>query len=194
MTNDNKTKPAPKRWKQVLVHELFEYFFNFAFLTAFFVGFGWYRRLILAEYHIEYLRYWVPVIEAAILAKVIMIGDIMHIGRRFQNKPLAVITLYRTAVFGVFVVLFKFLEAIAVAMIHGKPAAEGIADIANKGMDEVLAYCVLVVVVFVPFFAMKEIERVFGAEKIRGMFFRGHAEEAESSVGVTSGSAKSANE
>jgi hypothetical protein len=179
MTNHNKTKPAPKRWKQVLAHELFEYLFNFAFLTAFFVAFTCYRRLILAAYHIEYLGYWVPVIEAAILAKVIMIGEIMHLGRRFQDKPLAVVTLYRTAVFGVFVVLFKFLEAIVGAMIHGKPAAEGITEITNKGLDQVLAYCVLILVVFVPFFAMKEIERVFGAEKIRGLFFQRQAKQAE---------------
>jgi hypothetical protein len=192
MTNHNKTKPAPKRWKQILVHELFEYLFNFAFLAVFFVSFAWYRRFILAEYHIQYLRYWVPVIEAAILAKVIMIGDIMHLGRKLQHKPLAVTTLYRTVVFGVFVALFKFLEAIVSALIHGKPAAEGIAEIANKGMDEILAWCVLLLVAFVPFFSMKEIERVFGAEKIRGMFFRRHVEEVETGDDVTSGPAKSA--
>ena len=186
MTNDNKTKPAPKQWKKIIEHELFEYFFNFAFLAVFFVSFGWYRRLILAEYHIQYLHYWVPVIEAAILAKVIMIGDIMHLGRKLQDKPLAVTTLYRTFVFGVFAALFKFLEAIVGALIHGKPAAEGIAEITHKGMDEVLAWCVLILVAFVPFFSMKEIERVFGAEKVRGLFFRGHAEEAEAGADVTS--------
>ena len=192
MTNHNKTKPAPKRWKQVLVHELFDYFFNFAFLAAFFGAFAWYRRFVLAEYHIQYLGYWVPLIKAAILAKVIMIGDIMHLGRKFQDKPLAVTTLYRTVVFAVFVVLFTVLEHILSALIHGKPAAEGIAEIVNMGMDEVLASCVLILVCFVPFFAMKELERMFGAEKIRGLFFRGHAEEVKTRAEVTSDPAKPA--
>jgi len=157
-----------------------EYFFNFAFLAVFLVAFAWYRRLILAEYHIQYLGYWAPVIEAAILAKVIMIGDVLHMGRRFQNRPLAVTTLYRTVVFSLLVVLFSFAEHIIGAMIHGKRPAEGIAEIANKGMDEVLAWCVVIFAAFLPFFALKEIERAFGAERVRGMFFGKHREETNS--------------
>ena len=39
-----------------------------------------------------------------------------------------------------------------------------------------LAWYVLIIVAFLPSFTVKEIERVFGEEKIRGMFFRGHVE------------------
>jgi len=157
---------------------MFEYFFNFAFLALFLVAFAWYRRLILAAYHIQYLGYWAPLIESAILAKVIMIGDALRIGRRFDNKPLAVITIYRTVMFTLFALLFSFLEHIVGALIHGKPAVDGIAEIANKGIYEMLAWCVLILAAFLPFFAMKEIERVFGTEKVRGMFFQGQAADA----------------
>jgi hypothetical protein len=173
MATENQTESRAQKWRRILVHEMFEYFFNFAFLAVFLVAFAWYRRLILATYNIQYLGYWAPLIEAAILAKVVMIGDVLRLGRSFQNKPLAVITLYRTVVFTIFVVLFFFLEHIVGAMIHGKTAADGLAEIANKGIYEVLAWCVLIVAAFLPFFAMKEVERVFGAEKVRGMFFRG---------------------
>jgi len=141
---ENQSQSKSQEWRKILVHEIFEYFFNFAFLAVFLVAFAWYRRLILAEYHIQYLGYWAPVIEAAILAKVVMIGDVLHMGRRFQNRPLAVTTLYRTVVFSVLVVLFSFAEHIIGALIHGKPAADGIAEIANKGVDEVLAWCVVI--------------------------------------------------
>jgi hypothetical protein len=177
------TQPESKahKWQKILVHEMFEYFFNFAFLAVFLVAFAWYRRLLLAEYHIQYLAYWAPLIEAAILAKVIMIGDALRVGRGLQNKPLAVTTLYRTVVFSVLVILFAFAEHIIGALIHGKPASEGIAEIASKGVDEVLAWCVVMIAAFLPFFALKEIERVFGVEKVRGMFFRGHQNEVDPS-------------
>jgi len=177
---ESQSESKSQKWRKILVHEMSEYFFNFAFLAVFLVAFAWYRRLILAEYHIQYLGYWAPVIEAAILAKVIMIGDALHMGRRFQNRPLAVTTLYRTVVFSVLVVLFSFAEHIIGAMIHGKRPAEGIAEIANKGMDEVLAWCVVIFAAFLPFFALKEIERAFGVETVRGMFFRKHTEETNS--------------
>ena len=56
---------AAKDWKQIVKREMFEYLFNFAFLAVFLVAFAWYRRLILAKYHIEYSGYWAPLIEAA---------------------------------------------------------------------------------------------------------------------------------
>jgi hypothetical protein len=179
MATENQPEGKSRTWRGILVHEMFEYFFNFAFLAVFLVAFAWYRRLILAAYHIQYSGYWAPLIEAAILAKVIMVGDILHLGRNLRNKPLAVITVYRTVVFTVFVVLFSFLEHIIGAMIHGKTAADGIAQIANKGIYEVLAWFVLILAAFLPFFAVKEIERVFGVEKVRGMFFHGRMDEPE---------------
>jgi hypothetical protein len=182
MTTHNETKAAPKRWKQILVHEMFEYFFNFALLSFFLVAFAWYRRLILAEYHIQYLGYWVPLIEAAILAKVIMIGDVLHLGRRFRNWPLAVPTIYHTVLFSILVVLFTFAEHILGAWIHGKTVSDGIAEIASKGVDTILATYILIIAAFLPFFAMREIERAFGAEKIRGMFFSKYREETNSAA------------
>ena len=80
-------------WKSKIVHELVEYFFNFVYLAFFLVAFTWYRRLILAEYAISYSNYWVPLVEAAILAKVIMVGDLMHLGHGLKRRPLLVPTL-----------------------------------------------------------------------------------------------------
>ena len=69
-------------WKSKIVDEMVEYFLNFVYLAFFLVAFTWYRRLILAEYAISYSNYWVPLIEAAVLANVIMVGDLMRLGRR----------------------------------------------------------------------------------------------------------------
>ncbi|MES2659094.1 MAG: hypothetical protein V4689_10795 [Verrucomicrobiota bacterium] len=180
MAAESPTESKSQKWKKILVHEMFEYFFNFAFLAVFLVAFAWYRRLLLASYHIEYSGYWTPLVEAAIFAKVIMIGDALRVGRRFQNRPLALTTLYRTIVFSGLVILFAFAEHIIGAVVHGKPASAGIAEIASKGLDEVLAWCVVMIAAFLPFFAVKELERAFGPEKIRGMFFSRHAEGTDS--------------
>jgi len=74
------------------------------------------------------------------------------------------------------VILFSFAEKIIGALIHGKPLSDGIEEITSKGWDFLLARCVLIIVCFLPFFTMKEIERVFGKERIRGMFFCGQAQ------------------
>ena len=156
----------------MIVHEIVEYFFNFVYLAFFLVAFTWYRRLILAEYAIPYLNYWVPLIEAAVLAKVIMVGDMVHLGRRLERTPLLVPTLYRTVVFSAFVGVFSVLEHMVGALLHGKGVMEGLAEVASKGRYELLAQCVVIFAAVVPFFAFKELEGVMGPDKLRDLFWR----------------------
>ena len=171
MNTEHRLETRSHAWKKFIVHETFEYFFHFVFLAVFLVTFTWYRRLILANYHIQYHNYWMPLIDAAILAKVIMLGDAMHLGERLRGKPLAVITLYQTVAFSVLVILFSLAEHTVEAMLHGKTALDGIAEIAEQGIDNLLAGCVVILAAFVPFFAMKQVEKAFGVERVRRMFF-----------------------
>src|SRR5262249_26357857 len=95
----NDTHKAQVGWKQKFVAELIEYWIVVVYLACFFGVFTWQRRFILAEYQISYGHYWVSVLEALVLAKVILIGDMVRLGRRFDEKPLLVPTLYKAVVF-----------------------------------------------------------------------------------------------
>jgi hypothetical protein len=168
--NDAHTKSAG--WKQTIVHELIEYWINFGYLAFFLVAFVWYRRLILAEYEVQYTNYWFPLIEAAILAKVIMIGDFLRLGRGLEQKSLILPTVYRTVMFSVWIGIFKLLEGTVRGLLHGNGLMGGFAEIASKGRYELLSWCVVIFVAFIPFFAFKELERVLGQEQLRALFWR----------------------
>jgi hypothetical protein len=174
-------------WKHILVHEMVEYCFNFVYLAFFLVAFTWYRRLILAEYQITYSEYWMPLIEAAILAKVIMIGEIMRLGGRLERTPLILPTLYRTVVFSLWVALFTILEHTVVALLHGKGLSEGVAEILSKGRYELLGKCIVIFGAFVPFFAFKELEGVLGSDKLRDLFWRRATELPHAPLGSAAG-------
>jgi hypothetical protein len=90
-------------WKAKLTAELIDYWIVVLYLACFFGVFTWYRRLILAEYQIGYLHYGVSVVEALVLAKVILIGDVLRLGRGLDDKPLIVPTLYKAVVFSLWV-------------------------------------------------------------------------------------------
>ena len=168
MNNVNKKKAD---WKQKTVHEMMEYFINFMYLAGFFGLFTWYRRLILAEYQITYLNYSFSVIEALVLAKVIMIGDILRLGRGLQERPLIFPTLYNTVVFSVWVLLFTVFEHTVGGLLRGKGLAGGFEEIMGRGKYELLARFMVVFFAFIPFFAFKELGRVLGEGKIRELFF-----------------------
>jgi hypothetical protein len=168
--NDVRTKSS--MWKQKVFHELIEYWINFGYLAFFLVAFVWYRRLILAEYQVHYTNYWFPLIEAAVLAKVIMVGDLLRLGRALEHKPLILPTLYRTVIFSVWVGMFSLLEGTIRGLFHGNGLTAGFQEIASKSRYELLSWCLVIFVAFIPFFAFKELERVLGKDALRGLFWR----------------------
>lgn len=172
MDDTNKKKAG---WKQKVIHEMIEYYFNFLYMAFFLVAFTWYRRLILAEYHILYTNYWFPLIEAAVLAKVIMVGDILHLGRGLEHKPLILPTLYRTVVFSVWVGFFSVLEHTVRGLLQGKGLTGGFFELESQDWHELVAKCLMTFFAFIPFFGIKELGLVLGEGKIHALFFRSRA-------------------
>jgi len=164
--------PEKKSWKDVLFREMGEYAINVCYLTLVFAAFTQFRRLVLAAHDIAYTDYWVALIEAVILGKVILIGDALRIGRGLETRPLILPTLYKTVVFTLFVALFTFVEHGVRGWIKGEGFTGAILAFLGKGPDELIANSMIIFVALVPFFAVRELGRVLGEEKIRRLFFR----------------------
>jgi hypothetical protein len=165
------------RLTEKLRHELIEYAFNVAYLTLVFAAFLQYRRFLLAEYSITYTNYWLALIGALILGKVIMIGSVFRLGRWLEEKPLIVPTIYKALLFCIFVVVFRVVEYAIKGLLHGDGLAAALGEFfVQKGVDEVLANSVVVLVALIPFFAVKELGRVLGRERVAALFFRNRIE------------------
>lgn len=168
--NEERQKPAG--WKQKIAHEVIEYWIMFGYIAFFLAAFVWYRRLVLAEYDIQYTNYWFPLIEAAVLAKVIMVGDFLGLGRGLERKPLILRTLYQTVVFTLWVAVFSLVEKTVRGLFHGSGVMGGLEEMMNKGPYEFSSWCIVAFVTFIPFFAFRELGRVLGKEKLRALFLR----------------------
>jgi hypothetical protein len=169
MNNLDKKK---KSLKEKIFHEMAEYWLNVIYLALVFAAFTQYRRFVLAAHGITYTNYWVAVIEALILAKVVMIGDVIRLGRRLEHKPLIYSTLLKTVVFSLFVGVFTIIEHMIKSLLKGEGLTGGLIALLGKGNHELLAGCLVVLVTFIPFFAFRELGRVLGEGKIWALFFR----------------------
>ncbi len=168
---DANTKKAD--WKSKAIHEMAEYYIVFMYLAIFFGIFTWYRRLILAEYQIAYLNYGVSVIKALVLAKVILVGRALHLGRRWlKDPPLIVPTVYKAIVFTIFVGIFGVAESTISGLLHGKGIAGALDEFMSAGKLELLARSMITFVAFIPFFAFEELGLVLGEGKLGKLFFR----------------------
>ena len=176
MSNTIKTKG---KLKEKLIHEFIDYWINVIYLTLAFAAFVQYRRIILAANDIVYENYGVAVIKALILAKVIMIGDVFHLGRGLEDKPLIYPALYKTALFTLFLGIFTLGEHTVKGLWQGHGFMGGITEFFEKGPHEFIANSLVVFVAFIPFFGVKELGRVLGQDKIQALFFRSRDQKAE---------------
>lgn len=171
----NNTETKPGDLKKKIVNEIVEYLLNVCYLAIVFAAFTEYRRLLLDAHDIIYTNYGVAVIEALILGKVIMIGEMIRLGRGLEQKPLIYPTLYKTLVFIVFIGVFKVIEHMIKGLWEGGGVTVGLIELSEKWSQDLLANSLVVFVAFVPFFAVKELGRVLGKDKIGALFFRHRA-------------------
>jgi hypothetical protein len=158
--------------KEKALEELIEYALNVAYLSVVFATFTIYRRLLLAAHDITYTNYGFALIEALILGKVIMIGSVFRLGRGLEDKPLIFPTIYKTVVFTVFVAVFTAAELVVKSLVAGHGIAGEFAQFAAQGYEVIFANLMVVFVALIPFFAMKELGRAVGRDRIAGLFFR----------------------
>lgn len=157
--------------KQRAIEEFKLYWIIALYLWIFIGSFTVYRRLIVAEAGGAYLNYGFALIEALIIAKVVLIGKMFSFTRRFEDRPLFVPVLYKSLLFGLFVMLFGIVERIVEGWFHHKGLLGGLQSISALGAYELGARVLMMIVAFVPFFAFSEIGRVVGPERLAAMFF-----------------------
>ena len=143
-----------------------------AYLAAFFVAFLTYRRLISREFGVSSFHYGYALIEAVVIAKVILIGKAIGLDRGGQRKTLAYSVLRSSLAYGALVGAFAILEHVIECLIHGKTLVASIEGFLDKGVWEILGRTLILFVAFIPFFAFWELGHLVGDRKLFDVFFR----------------------
>jgi hypothetical protein len=168
------TTNASSGLHQKLSREMKRFLVIFLYLGVLIGAFNTYRWLLLAEYHVGYFVYGYSLIEALVLAKVIIIGESLGIGERFSDRPLIFPTLYKTTLFALCVLAFGLLERLITGFLHGEGLGRVFQEIIS-GRDEILGRILIMFVAFIPFFAFRETMRAFKEVKLFDLFFRSRA-------------------
>ena len=165
------SKEANAGWMQKVAHELklVGAIAVYVYLTL--TGLEIYKGLMIPGYAISDFQLGYNTIEALVLAKVILIGDLLHIGEKFKERPLIVPTLFKALAFGLFVMAFSSAEFLVKGLIHGADLAAAWQDLLVKQRGERLAQASFMFISFIPFFAIWETARALGEQRLVTMFF-----------------------
>jgi len=169
MTSTNSSVTAPKPGiKQRAKHELKDFAIVSGYLAVLFCAVATYTMLLLRKYdETTALNYTFAIINALIIGKVILIGEMMHVGKRAETRPLYQSVLLKSVIFGLFVFAFHLLEEFIKRIIHHKPDWTVLHDIK---LDELIARSIVIFCAFIPLFAFRELRRVLGEDKLYEIF------------------------
>lgn len=157
--------------KQRAVSEFKQFLVMFAYLWAVFGLFVLNEAVILRKADINFVAQGFALINAAILAKVMLVAEALKFGRRFDHLPLVFPIAYKSAVFAVLFIVFHGLEEIVVAMVSGKPVAGSIPAIGGGTWAGVAFVWAIMAVSLLPFFALREIGKVVGEGRLWALMF-----------------------
>lgn len=159
------------RVREKVVEETKKFTILFVYLFFFLGAFTTYKQIILLQYQLTLYHYSYNFVEAMILAKVILLGSALHLGDRFRNWPLFLVSLYKTLLFTILVVAFSLLEHIVNGLLHGKGLTWGIHIIMEKNKLEILGDFIILFVAFVPLFAVWGLSQELGDNRLYELFF-----------------------
>jgi hypothetical protein len=155
--------------KQKAIHEFEEFAEIFLYLAFSFCALATYSMLLLHEFHISHINYGFALINALVIAKVILIGEYVHLGRKQEAKALLLSAVYKAFLFGLLVFGFHLVEEVVKRILHGESMAITSHEIR---IDYLLSHSVIVFSIFIPLFAFRELRRVLGEDKFHGLFLR----------------------
>jgi hypothetical protein len=153
--------------KQRVVHEFEELAVVTLYLAFFFCALATYSMLLLDRFHISYFAYGTALLNAVVIAKVILIGEALHIGRKLEERALLYSAIWKAFVFGWLVFGFHILEEIIKHLVHGRDPVRALQDVR---IDDLLARTVVIFCTFIPLFAFLELRRVMGQDNFRALF------------------------
>src|SRR5271168_4877087 len=166
----NAEGPKEATLKQKATHELREFAAISLYLAFFFCAVATYSMLLLNQFHVSYFIYGTALINALVIAKVILIGEYAHLGKKQEAKPLIYSAVYKAFLFSLLVFAFHIVEEAIKHLVHGQRLAEAFRDVR---IDDLLSRNVIIFCTFIPLFGFREMQRVLGEEKFRALLFKG---------------------
>ena len=103
--------------------------------------------LLLRQYSVEYWTIAFALINAAVITKVLMIGEYAKLGKRYEYKSLLISAVWKSFAFGLLVFALHVVEEVIKRLIPGADLAEASRDIR---LERFASRAIIVFCVFVP--------------------------------------------
>src|SRR5262245_16791916 len=101
MAHGSLTSAQRRDLKKKAFEELKRFVAIFLYLWLVFGLLSIHTSLVLSQHHLDYQEHTFAIINAFLFAKVLLVGEQLHLGKRFEVKPLIYPILHKSFVFSV---------------------------------------------------------------------------------------------
>jgi hypothetical protein len=157
--------------KEKALHGAVRFAGMFVYLWSMFILFQLHEYVVLAQHGISFTRLGFGLVNAFVLAKVMMFADEMKLGAWRGHRPLAHHILFRSVLFAAVFILFDIAEKLLVGAFQGKSMAESLPTFGGGGMLGTFLVGIFISVALIPFFSFVEISRAMGPGKFANLLF-----------------------
>jgi hypothetical protein len=173
MSRDRDAAPAGRaqrlgRWA---VHEMTRFVVLFLYLWILFGVFVLHQSIVLREHGISYSAQGFALINALVLAKVMLVAEDLNLSRWLDRRPLIYPILHESLLFTALFIAFHVLEELAVGLVHGETLAQSVPAIGGGGFAGLVCVAVIFFFALIPFFGFRNLSRAIGPDRMKTLLF-----------------------
>ena len=141
----------------------------FLYLWVLFGLFVLNERTILKQHQIDFAMHGWAIVNAFILAKVMLVVEDLRLARGLERRPLIYPIIFESLLLAVLFLMFHVIEHIITGMIGGNSWRASVPAIGGGGITGVICVAIILFVCMIPFFAFKHLSRAIGSQKVRDL-------------------------
>ena len=153
--------------KERLRQELRAYLIVSAYLFVCFAAILFYGAVVRGEAGPGLDVLGLAAAKALILGKFTLLGEAAGIGSRLKAGSLATYIVRKLLLLFLLLIVLTVVEELVLGWIHGRSWAEVLGEHLHKSFLEILASCLLLLLVLAPYVAVTELSRALGPGALR---------------------------
>jgi hypothetical protein len=168
------TSPSKASLKQRIGDELKDFAISAAYLYVCFTAVAYFKFAILQAQGIAFAPFVFAATKALICAKFMSLGYMAKLGDRHKKLPLIWPVLRKSFGFLLLLLVLDAAEEVIVGLMHSRSIMASLMEVSGGTPEQLIARSVMLLLILVPFFALRELGNVVGRRTLLRVFFEPH--------------------
>ena len=160
---------SKKSLKERALSELEKYAVITVYLWLLFALFSLHRQLVQGH-GVSVWHQGFAIVNALIFGKVILIGEVLDVGRVLERRALVWVVFGKSLIFAILLLAFHMVEEVIRAWFESEPLSTAFVDFGGT-LPGLLTEVAIFFVALIPFFAFQEAARILGIGVLWNLFF-----------------------